>query len=99
MALYRHFETLGELDVPYGPTRAEHLDIFPAERPNAPILIFLHGGYWCSLSKEYSLVAYGPVSAGVTTIVVNYALCPNVTIDEIVRQCRLVNLSAHGLCR
>jgi arylformamidase len=33
-------------------------------------------------------VAYGPVSTGVTTIVVNYALCPNVTIDEIVRQCR-----------
>jgi hypothetical protein len=28
------------------------------------------------------LVAYGPVSAGVTTIVVNYALCPNVTIDD-----------------
>jgi arylformamidase len=78
-----------QLDVSYGPTRAEHLDIFPAEQPNAPILIFLHGGYWCSLSsKEYSLVAYGPVSAGVTTLVVNYALCPHVTIDEIVRQCR-----------
>ena len=34
-----------QLDAPYGPTRAEHLDIFSAERPDAPILIFLHGGY------------------------------------------------------
>lgn len=78
-----------ELDVPYGPTRAEHLDIFCAERPAAPILIFFHGGYWRSLSsKEYNLVARGPVSAGVTTLLVNYALCPDVTIDEIVRQSR-----------
>ena len=47
------------LDVAYGPTRAEHLDIFPAKQPDSPILIFLHGGYWCSLSsKEYSLVAF-----------------------------------------
>ena len=77
------------LDVSYGPTRAEQLDIFPADQPNAPILIFLHGGYWrASSSKDYSLVALGPVSAGVTTLVVNYALCPHVTIDEIVRQCR-----------
>ena len=78
-----------QLDVPFGVTRAEHLDIFPAERSRAPILIFLHGGYWCSLSsKEYSLVALGPVAAGVTTIVVNYGLCPQVDMDEIVRQCR-----------
>ena len=78
-----------DLDVPYGPTRAEHLDIFRAERPAAPILIFFHGGYWRSLSsKEYNLVARGPVSAGVTTLLVNYALCPDVTIEEIVRQAR-----------
>lgn len=33
-------------------------------------------------------MADGPVSAGVTTAVLNYALCPDVTIDEIVRQSR-----------
>lgn len=77
------------LDVSYGPTRAEQLDIFRAEASEAPILIFLHGGYWhTSSSKQHSFVALGPVSAGVTTLVVNYALCPHVTIDEIVRQCR-----------
>lgn len=77
------------LDVSFGPTIAEHLDIFPAERPDAPVLLFVHGGYWHSLSsKEFSFVANGPVSAGVTTVVVNYALCPTVTLDEIVRQTR-----------
>ncbi|HET7323386.1 MAG TPA: alpha/beta hydrolase [Halococcus sp.] len=77
------------LDIPFGPTIAEHLDVFPAAQSDAPILLFIHGGYWHSLSsKEFSFVANGPVSAGVTTAVLNYALCPDVTIEEIVRQSR-----------
>lgn len=76
-------------DVSFGPTIAEHLDIFPADQPDAPVLLFIHGGYWHSLSsKEFSFVAEGPVSSGVTTVVLNYALCPDVTITEIVRQSR-----------
>ncbi|BAY61607.1 putative esterase [Calothrix brevissima NIES-22] len=77
------------LSIPFGPTLAEHLDIFPASRPGAPILVFIHGGYWIMLSsKEFSFVAKGMVAADVTVIVINYALCPKVTIDEIVRQNR-----------
>ena len=68
---------------------AEHLDIFPAPQPEAPIMVFIHGGYWMmASSKEFSFVAKGMVSAGITTVVVNYELCPKVTIDEIVRQTR-----------
>ena len=78
-----------QLNVPFGYTRAEHLDIFPAPQPEAPIMVFIHGGYWMmASSKEFSFVAKGMVSAGITTVVVNYALCPKVTIDEIVRQTR-----------
>lgn len=78
-----------DLDVAYGPTRDEHLDIFAAAQRDAPILMFIHGGYWRMLSsKEFSCVALGPVPAGVTVISVNYALCPAVSIDEIVRQAR-----------
>lgn len=77
------------LDIPFGPTLAENLDIFPASEADAPILVFIHGGYWKMLSsKEFSFVANGPVNSGVTVIVVNYELCPKVTIDEIVRQNR-----------
>jgi arylformamidase len=76
-------------DLPYGPTRAETLDIFPAPQPNAPVFIFIHGGYWRAFSsKDFSGVALGLHACGFTTVVVNYALCPTVTIDEIVRQCR-----------
>ena len=77
------------LDVPYGPTLDETLDIFPAAEPNAPVWVFIHGGYWRALSsKDFSGVALGPHALGFTTVVVNYALCPVVTIDEIVRQVR-----------
>jgi arylformamidase len=77
------------LDVPYGPTLAETLDIFPADAPNAPVFVFLHGGYWRAFSsKEFSCVALGLQPLGITTVVVNYALCPVVTLDEITRQVR-----------
>lgn len=78
-----------DLNISFGSTLVEHLDIFPAVQPHAPILIFIHGGYWImASSKDFSFVAQGLVAADVTTVVINYALCPKVTIDEIVRQNR-----------
>jgi arylformamidase len=75
------------LDIPYGATPLETLDVFPARRPGSPILMFIHGGYWRALSsKEFSFVASGLVPLGVTVAVMNYALCPQVTIPEITRQ-------------
>jgi arylformamidase len=64
--------------------------------------VFIHGGYWYRFSsKEFSFVAGGPVSAGVTTILTDYALCPAVTLEEIVRQSRAavawVYANAEGL--
>lgn len=91
------------LDVPFGATRDETLDIFPADRPGAPVFVFVHGGYWRSLSsKEFSGVALGLQALGITTVVVNYSLCPKVTIDEITRQTRaalawtLRHIGLHG---
>ena len=91
------------LNVSYGPTLAETLDIFPAEAPNAPVFVFIHGGYWRALdSKDFSGVALGLHPLGITTVVINYALCPFVTVDEITRQVRaatawvLRNIDQHG---
>lgn len=91
------------IGVPYGPTLAETLDIFPAAEPDAPVFVFLHGGYWRAFSAgDFSCVALGPHGLGITTVVVNYALAPSVTIDEIARQCRaalawvLRHIAAHG---
>jgi arylformamidase len=77
------------LDVPFGPTVHETVDIFPADVPNAPVFVFIHGGYWRAFSsKEFSGIALGLQPLGITTVVVNYALCPQVSIDEITRQVR-----------
>ncbi len=77
------------LGVKFGPHPAEHFDVFMAAKPKAPIHIFIHGGYWQSFSsKEFSFIAMGLVPAGVTAVVLNYEICPNVTMTELVRQCR-----------
>lgn len=77
------------LDVPFGPTLVENLDIFPSAQANSPVLAFIHGGYWRALSsKEHSFVARSFVEQGITVAVINYALCPTVSIAEISRQCR-----------
>jgi len=77
------------LDVSFGPTLDESLDIFHAEQPGAPVFVFVHGGYWrANTSKEFSCVALGLQKLGITTVVVNYSLCPKVSIDEITRQVR-----------
>ncbi len=76
------------LGLRYGPTRAEYLDLFPAG-PGAPLHLFFHGGYWRRFSaRDFSFVVEPLVAEGIAVAVVNYALCPQVTIDEIVRQAR-----------
>ncbi len=72
------------LDVPYGDGDKETLDIFPTARANAPVLVFIHGGYWRALDKsDASFVAPSFVQAGAMVVVPNYALCPAVSVEHI----------------
>jgi arylformamidase len=76
-----------ELDLRYGGGPNEHLDVFPAARPQAPVLFFIHGGYWRSLDKrDHSFIAPGFTGQGVCVVVPNYALAPAATIPQIVMQ-------------
>ena len=73
--------------VAYGAHSTETLDIFPANRPGAPVLVFIHGGYWRFLDKfDHSFVALPFQRAGCTVVVPNYALCPAVTVPDITLQ-------------
>ncbi|MGE0097580.1 MAG: alpha/beta hydrolase [Hydrogenophaga sp.] len=79
------------LDVSYGLGAGETLDLFPAPRspgmPLAPVLVFIHGGWWRSLDKaDHSFIAPPFVDGGVCVVVPNYALCPAVTIPQITLQ-------------
>lgn len=76
-----------ELDVRYGGGPNEHLDIFRAPQAGAPVLVFLHGGYWRGLDKrEHAFVAPAFTRQGTCVVIPNYALCPAVTVPQIVLQ-------------
>ncbi len=75
------------LDVPYGTHAMEKMDIFLAQVRSRALFMFIHGGYWRALDKkDHSFLAAELVKRGVTVAVPNYALCPAVAIEDIVRQ-------------
>lgn len=91
------------LEVPYGTSPRQVMDIFPAEKRSAPVLAYFHGGYWRGGSKEDNCHFAGLfVKAGATVAVVEYDLCPKVTVTEIVQQARSAiawlygHISAYG---
>jgi arylformamidase len=80
-------ESVCHLDLRYGDGEGETLDVFPAAEADAPVLVFMHGGYWRALDKaDHSFVAPSFVAAGATVVVPNYALCPAVTVEHIALQ-------------
>jgi arylformamidase len=75
------------LDIAYGASPAETLDIFPAEGRSEALLVFIHGGYWRSHDKsDFSYLAPAFTRRGVTLALPNYGLCPKVGIEDIVKQ-------------
>ena len=86
------------LDLRYGDAESETLDVFPAATaglagaPKAPVLVFIHGGYWRGLDKsDHSFLAPAFLRSGACVVVPNYALCPGtreqpVSIPQIVMQ-------------
>lgn len=79
------------VDLSYGHGPGETLDIFPARRKAgaalAPVLLFIHGGYWRSLDKaDHSFIAPTFAKEGACVVVPNYSLCPAVSIPDIVLQ-------------
>lgn len=76
-----------KLTLRYGPHPREIYDYFPASHTKGT-LIFFHGGYWRSFSKdEFSWVAEPYVQRGISVVVVNYPLCPEVTVRRIASSC------------
>lgn len=77
------------LDLRYGPGPKETLDLYLPGGPARGTLVFIHGGYWRALDKaDHGFVAAPFVEAGHAVAVVNYDLCPDVTIAAIVEAMR-----------
>jgi arylformamidase len=74
-------------DLPFGETPAERLDYFPTRGDGAPLVVFIHGGYWRSLDKsDFSWLAPPFVQHGVAMALTNYGLAPATPIEDMVRQ-------------
>ncbi len=72
---------------PYGSSPRQAMDIFGLA--DAPVALFIHGGYWQKLDRSFfSHMARGLLAHGVAVAVLGYDLCPQVTLREIVAQCR-----------
>lgn len=73
------------LDVPYGTAPRQKLDLYPAERRDAPCLMFIHGGYWQRNSREdFASYAAGMRAQGWSVAMPSYTLGPDATLTEIV---------------
>lgn len=74
-------------DLHYGASRLQTLDIFPAPGRAAPVLVFIHGGYWRGSDKQvHSFLAPAFQAQGAVVVLVNYELCPAVTLSTICTQ-------------
>ncbi len=74
-------------DLQYGLLDIERLDLFHAHQADAPLLVFIHGGYWRSLDKsDFSWVAPPLLQHGVAVALPNYGLSPKTPVEDMVRQ-------------
>jgi arylformamidase len=73
-----------ELNQAYGIGERHRYDLFHAGDRDAPLVVYIHGGYWQRGDrKDYSFVARELNSAGVTVAIPSYSLCPKVSVMEI----------------
>lgn len=77
------------LDLPYGPGARNRIDIFRSGQTDAPLFVFIHGGYWQRNSKEmFSCMAEGLLAHGVDVALPGYTLAPDATLSQIVGEIR-----------
>ncbi len=77
------------IDLTYGDGPRETYDLFLPENNTPPLFAFIHGGYWQWNDKNsYAFLAEPFIEAGIAFANIEYALCPNVDLVELVDQVR-----------
>jgi arylformamidase len=79
-----------ELGLAYGPTPRQAMDVFwPGASRQAPMVMFIHGGYWQRMDRTpFSHLAAGLLAQGVAVAIPSYDLCPQVSMAALVEQLR-----------
>jgi len=76
------------VEIAYGPGPREVMDLFSAGDAT-PIAVFLHGGYWQALDKDwFSGIAPALLAHGISLAIPSYDLCPAVRLGTILGQVR-----------
>jgi arylformamidase len=90
-AAFRAAHKNAELGVSYGSSARQTLDLFwPDGSRDAPIALFIHGGYWQALDPSFfSHLAKAANTNGIVFALCGYDLCPQVRIAEIIEQVRV----------
>ncbi len=77
-------------DLRYGHGSEERFDLYRPIAPTnlpAPLVLFIHGGYWRAGDKHDSTLVVPPLlNAGAVVANINYDLCPSITLDTMVAQ-------------
>lgn len=74
------------LDLPYGQHPRQRFDFFPSEGTAQGVMLYLHAGYWQSRDKSlFRFLAPAFQARGWHVALVNYPLCPDVTLDELMQ--------------
>jgi arylformamidase len=80
----------------WGDRPDEVFDYFPTASADAPLLVYIHGGYWQEHSKDESLFAAPDcVANGIAFAAIDYTLAPQASVGFIVAQCRRAIASLH----
>jgi arylformamidase len=86
---YRAASPSAELGISYGPSARQIVNFFPAATADAPLAVFIHGGYWRTRDpSSYSHFAKILNANGVSVAVAGYDLAPQVSIADIIEQMR-----------
>ncbi|MDR6536069.1 alpha/beta hydrolase [Variovorax soli] len=77
------------IDLRYGPHPRQSFDFFPARGRPHGTLAYFHAGYWQSRDKStFRFVAPAYAQAGIHVALVNYPLCPEVSVAALVEAAR-----------
>ena len=88
-AAYRQAAKGAELDLAYGPSERNRYDLFRAGDPKAPLVVYIHGGYWQRGDrKDYSFLAKELNAAGIDVALPSYTLCPAASVMDIIGELR-----------
>lgn len=78
-----------ELDQPYGPGERQRYDLFHAGAGPAPLVVFIHGGYWrMGERQDCEFIADAFNAAGIDIAFPSYSLCPTVSVMQIIDELR-----------